>query len=439
MPSQRENSSQTDENLVSLKEYLFENGDYYWMKRIEYKADKDEPYLTSFTIPGDYIEIRYISESDKQWVNTSVIEDLPKTMLFIDTDQYHMVISVAAVYNNSFEANTLQIMKDLEKPIKIEKLDGEYKIIAEFAQKTNLIGEIWAIQSVNSLVDWSKASSFTDLIDHDLSIERRWSWDGYYFPIPYNYIPNGENFLYRNPANYTGASWTKNGSNLLMKDMGYVMTQICMKNQNPDGYWATGPKSLWLEEDFGIGAGFYDTRFNTDFAVSLLAAYKSYADKEFLTSAVNYAEYFMDFSAKNHYETENGGWLVEDYAGSDVYTRTHVSLNHQLAEINFLYELYNITGEESYKQRGDLMLSGIEDTKDQWVLEDNNLAYAIMYTGTANIMVDYPYLTYNDLYKTKDILYKYFNRSSDTINYLMDCKKQWMDNNNVVGYYGYIK
>ena len=85
------------------------------------------------------------------------------------------------------------------------------------------------------------------------------------------------------------------------------------------------------------------------------------------------------------------------------------------------------------------MLSGIEDTKDQWVLEDNNLAYAIMYTGTANIMVDYPYLTYNDLYKTKDILYKYFNRSSDTINYLMDCKKQWMDNNNVVGYYGYIK
>lgn len=437
-PAQRENHTETDNSIVSLKEYLFENGDYYWIKRIEYKNNQEEPYSYSFTIPGDSIEIRYIVPYEKEWVNTSNLENLPNTLLYIDTDKFHMAIGVPAIYKNSFENNTLQMMKELEKPLKIEKLDGEYKITAEFVQNTDVIGEIWALQSENQLVDWTSLTSFNDLLNHDLAVERRWSWDGYYYAIPYNYIPYGENYLYRNPANYTGSSWTKNSANLLMKDMGYIMTETCMENQNSTGFWATGPKSLWLEEDFGIGAGFYDTRFNTDFAVSLLAAYQKYDNKAFLTSAVKYAEYFIDFATKNHYEPEGGGWLVEDYAGTDAYTRTHVSLNHQLAEMNFLYELYNITGVDEYKDTADLMLLGIENTRNKWVMENNNLEYALMYTGSANTMVDYPYLTYNDLYKTRDLLNKYFNKSSDAITYLMACKKQWMDENNITDYYGWL-
>lgn len=435
-PAQRTNHKEFDNGIVSTKEYLFENGDYYWIERLEYNTDTEEPYVISFNIPGDSIAIRYVDPETKQWVNTSNLDSYPNTLLYVDTDKYHMVIGVPGVYKNSFENNTLQMLKELEKPLKIEKLNGEYKITAEFIQNKDVIGEIWALQSENQLVDWNDAVSFADLKNHDLAVERRWSWDGYYYAIPYNYVPNGENYLYRNPANYTGSSFAQKSANLLMMDMGYVMTETCMENQNSQGFWATGPKSLWLESDFGIGEGFYDTRFNTDFAVSLLAAYQKYDNKAFLTSAVTYGEYFVDYATKNHYD-ENGGWLVEDYAGTDAYTRTHVSLNHQVAEMNFLYKLYNITAEESYKNTADLMLLGIENTRNKWVKDDNNLVYALHYEGTGNTMVDYPYLTYNDLYVLRDILNKYFNKTSDTVTYLMACKKQWMDSQNITDYYGY--
>ena len=95
---------------------------------------------------------------------------------------------------------------------------------------------------------------------------------------------------------------------------------------------------------------------------------------------------------------------------------------------------YHITNKEDYKTTADTMLLGIEDTKTQWVLPDGNLQYALMYSGTANTMVDYPYLTYNDLLKTKQLLRKYFNRSSDVINYLMETKLRYMVSHGITGY-----
>ena len=109
--------------------------------------------------------------------------------------------------------------------------------------------------------------------------------------------------------------------------------------------------------------------------------------------------------------------------------------NVQLAEMNLLYKMYDVTKHEPYLELADKMLLAIEDTRDQWVLPNNNLNYALHYTGTYNTMVDYPFLTYNDLYTTRHLLRTYFNRNSDTVQYLMDCKLDWMKKNNVTGYY----
>jgi len=434
MPAERNNITENDDIKLTQYEVLFENGDYYWFNRYEFKKDSDTDYFTSFNIPGDTIEIRYVDPDTKQWVMTTNIDNIKKNTLFINTDKYNLVTSVPAVYKNEFPSNTLQVLKEDETPVKITKLDGQYNLSFRFKQSTDKIGELWVLQSENPLYDFNDASTAENLKTHDLGIERRWSYDGYYFPIPSNYVPTGENMLYRHPANYTGASWARYSYNLLSKDLGYVMTKICSKNQNDTGYWSTDPKSLWLEADFNIKEQFYDTRFNTDFACSLVYAYQNYNVKEFLESAVRYAEFFIKHAQNNHYETDNGGWLVEDYSSETEYTKTHVSLNHQLSEINFLYELFNATAEKKYLEIADLMLLAIDDTKNSWVLPDNNLNYALMYTGTNNKMIDYPYLTYNDLFQTKQILSKYFNKVNITIEYLMQCKKQWMDNNNITGY-----
>lgn len=433
-PEMKENISENELAKITQQDTIFQNGDYFWIRRYDFKTtDKNKNYSSSFSIPGNTIEIRYI-KPDKTWAMTSNFENLPVTTLYINTDLYSAVVSVPANYKKDFTNNTLTVLKDLEKPIKITKLENEYNISFSFEQNNENIGEIWVLQSYNKIADWNNKTQFEVLLPHDLADERRWSLDGYYFITPHNYVPSGENVLYRHPANYTGASWAQYGDFLMAEDLGYIMTMVCTKNQNEEGFWATGPKSLWLESDFQIKERFYDTRFNTDFAVSLVRAYEKYNEPEFLKSAIRYAEFFLKHAEKNHYESKNGGWLVQDYAGKEPYVDTHVSLNHQLAEINFLYEIYKTTNEKRYLDMADIMLKAIEDTKDEWVLADNNLNYALMYTGTNNTMVDYPYLTYNDLYTTRRLLKSYFNRESETINYLMKCKKDWMDKNNVTGY-----
>lgn len=431
-------SSENTNAVINQRNVYFETGDFYWFRRYIFKNTAEgQRYSSAVTIPGNTIEIRYVDPVTKQWVLTGDLNKLKdiKTTLFINTDVNSAVISVPGVYKNMFTSNTLEILREDENPISITHSDGVYTISFSFPQDTSKIGEIWCLQSPNKLVDWTNQSNYNYLKAHDLSIERRWSWDGYYFITPSNYIPGGENILYRHAANYTGSSFARYGESPAAIDLGFIMTSVCLENQNSEGFWETGPMSQWLKADFDINGNFYDTRFSTDFGVNLIFAYKRYNHKPFLDGAIKYGEYFLKHAQNNHYDV-NDGWLVEDYAPSasqEAHKRTHVSLNHQTAEINFLYYLYKETKDSRFSETADKMLKGIEYTKNKWVQNNGNLNYALMYNGTNNVMIDYPYLTYNDLFELKSILSGY-GIQNITINYLMECKKGYMDKNGITEY-----
>lgn len=424
------------ERTIKEKTFNFINNDIFNIKRYNFNTTSEERYSETLTIAGSTFEMRYVSPETGEWFMSQNPTNVAKKTLFIDTDLTSLIISIPAVYtNNMFQNNTQECNPDLEEPISITiNDDNTISITYTFPQDTNYVGEIWYLMATeHKLADWNNINHF-NVLKNELSDGRRFSWDGYYFEIPYNYIPYSDNMLYRHPSNYVGASMAKYGDFLAAYNLGYVFTYTCMENQNDLGYWATGPKSGWLSEDFNIGANFYDTRFNTDFAVNLINAYKRYNNDEFLMAVCRYAEYFIDHATNNHYETKNGGWLVEDYGYDYDHNRTHVSLNHQLAELNVLYTLYQTTREEKYKELADKMLLAVEDTKDQWVLANNNLNYALYYMAGTNAMVDYPYLTYNDLFETQLIYKTIYGKENDVVKYLMDCKMEWMTANNVTGY-----
>ena len=429
----KEETAENNDYVLKQRNVTFENGDFFYMHRYTFKKNDPTPLVTGLSIPGSKIEIRYIDANNNWYMSTNTENTAYETM-YINTDKMSMVIGVPAVYLNDTTAATLVRVPEQEKKVVITKEDTGYRLTYEFPRNTQVMGEIWVLRSNYKLADWSSAKHF-EALKQDLSKQRRLCWDGYYFPIPANYKPYAENMLYRHPSNYVGASFVKNSDLLATRELGYVMTKICMANQNAQGYWQTGPQSEWLMSDFSIDAGFYDTRFNTDFAENLLNAYKTYGNEEFLSALVRYGEFFKSHAAEHSYKTQNGGILVEDYGHTRTHLPTHVSLNHQLAELNLLYKMYDLTKHEPYLELADKMLLAIEDTRDQWVLPSNNLNYALYYTGTYNTMVDYPYLTYNDLYMTRHLLRTFFNKNSDTVQYLMDCKLDWMKKNNVTGYY----
>ena len=185
-------------------------------------------------------------------------------------------------------------------------------------------------------------------------------------------------------------------------------------------------------------AGFFDSRFNTDLGLAFIQDYKKFDEVRFMNYALQYGYFFQDFAQKHHY-TVNGpwgeeGWLVHDYYHHEEnYRPPHCSLNHQLNEIRFLYQLGEITADPSWIALADRLLKGIEITCDSWIKEDKDLHYCYFADGSFGL-VDYPYLTYNDLFHLQTWLRKSTGSSNPYLQKLMDAKKIYMDFNGVSGY-----
>ncbi|MCD8159364.1 MAG: hypothetical protein LUD77_10915 [Clostridiales bacterium] len=429
----------TDVCYAELKTFNFDSGDIFELYNYSFTPNsrQGDKLTNGFSIPGSTVEIRYYDTASAKWNSVTDINNLPKATLFIDTDKFHVIVGVPSVYTAYEDSHTAVIYSSLEQPVTVRKSeDGlHYDIKYTLNSSGAYNGSIWVLKSERRLVAWENVNQ-TNIMSADLVSGSRFLWNGYYFTEPEQYIPYyGNGSLYRQPSSYTAVTFAHYGSFPGAYDLGFAFTYICMNNQNEKGYWATGPKVNWLYSDFGIGGKFYDTRFNTDFAKGLLYAYTRYRRSEFIDSLFKYMKFYYDFASNHHYETENGGWLVQDYGFDGEYKSTHSSLNHQVAEMNLLYEVYNETKYEGFKTLGDKLLLAVEDTCKQWIMSNNNLKYALYYTGTASTMVDYPTLTYNDLFTAKNILSEMFNTESDAINKLMESKLKWMKANNVTGYY----
>jgi hypothetical protein len=79
------------------------------------------------------------------------------------------------------------------------------------------------------------------------------------------------------------------------------------------------------------------------------------------------------------------------------------------------------------------MINGVKITRDRWIMPDGNLEYAYMPDGSMGL-VDYDYLTYNDLLNVQEDLVRIKGQGDQDLQILMESKRLWMDRNNVSGY-----
>ena len=261
-----------------------------------------------------------------------------------------------------------------------------------------------------------------------------WCFDGYYRKSPANYIPSGTNYYYCCAASYCIKGFlscmprSKEARALVI-----VTLDTMAQRQNSYGYWATEPGSEWLQTDYGIGPGFYDTRFNTDLLELYITAMRKLGKGMFDETITRYVGFFSQVADTSHISTESGGWLVPDYWHPTEITAPHTSLNHQAAECLALYHAADLLRREDLRALADRMLLAIEDTGAGWVMPDHNLYYSVKPDGTY-VEGDYPYLTYNDLLHLRKYLTGFGKTENETLTYLMGEKLQWMQSHGVSGY-----
>ncbi|WP_134699946.1 hypothetical protein [Ammoniphilus sp. YIM 78166] len=424
-----------ENGTLKERKVRFLNRDEYWIKQFTFEQTSPKLLTHQFTVPGKEGTFKYVAIEDgnRVWKTVPLSGNLPLVSGFIDTTEAHWYIS----YPTLFEVDD-QLLTRMESyraiPVYAREQANGYTLTYSFYQRSGMVGEMWAVSSQEKLVPWEQNPNMEPVWSLlDMSGEGKWTWDGMYLKTPSSYEPTG--VFYRFPDNYIARSFVRTGGSLIADHLGWVMLKQGVKNQNEAGYWPTGPKSTWLWKDYQIGAGFFDTRFNTDFARLLLDGYAKYGDEQFLESSLQYSKWLM-----NHANTQGvfmkkdtqWGVLVPDYAHASPHKKTHASLNHQLSEINYFFDLFRLTNQSFYQTYALNMINGIKWTREQWVKPNGDLEYGLL--GGKGMGVDYPYLTYNDLWETQQILHELYGALDPDLAYLMEIKKQWMDKQGIVGY-----
>lgn len=430
---QTENSA--NGTIRSSRGYVLYNGDTVTMERVESKNNLIQPVTSQWRIPQDTGMVRWYDVQKGQWLATA-LRPMTKTASCITVtlgDGSETMIYTPKVYDD-LGSGTLRHRPSLDGSLTVTADGDDYLLQLTVPQLPAGTEAHWTVvSSQEALLDWPGGTDDDFWAAYTLDNDNKWCIDGYYYPSPSTYTPRGENCYYRLPAAYLVKSFVHGAPAVrAAEDLGIACLDTMLLQQNDQGYFPTLPTSQWLQGSYGMGGGFYDTRFNTDLAEIFYKAAEIYGCQEFDAAMNRYFDFFLSFADSHHVVTSGGGWLVEDYYHPGSSRQAHTSLNHQLAEILTLYHFSEQLDRADLAQLADRMLLAVQDTASQWIRSDGDLHYG-RYPGGQYRETDYPYLTYNDLYLLRDYLASK-GKTVPELQQLMDSKRAWMDRNGVTGY-----
>ncbi|MTI53333.1 hypothetical protein [Geosporobacter ferrireducens] len=381
----------------------------------DYDQLKQEPVLT---IPNSI------------WTEPAVIASgygLPKQALFIDGEDFSMHLNMVNVYE-PLENGVRKERFDLTQPIQYLADKQKQEFIISFPQVAGTEIEQWGIIGKEGMVNWGDEEQENILLVANLDRVRKWTQGGVQYVTPETYYPYDPRAFWVVPAQHVGNKLLLEGNNRFSTNFARLALQAALRTQTEGGYWISSPRSTWLYGDYGIDAGFYDTRFNTDAGLFLLHGYREFGEEAYLQGALRYGDFLIEYAGTHHHKTKNDGYLVYDYThGGDMdrKTETLTSLNHLITEMNFLYELYKDTDEKRYLYTAEKMRQAVKDTASYWKKDDGDLWYAYLPDGSYGLQ-DYPLLTLKDLRYSQRMIQEIYGDKDMDFQYLIDVKESYL-------------
>ena len=427
----------SDRHAVQLRRYKLFNGDDVVMGRCTAADSLGSTQTFSFPLDAGGGTLRWYDAAAAQW-NTEPLQDgvIRAGCVILTADSGGEYLIYTPKVYELLERSTVRHLPELDGRIRIRTSGDSREAVLEVpGLPAGCAADFTVVRSRDALFDWSDEAGFQAAWpEHDtLDGTGKLCFDGYYYQSPSTYIPSGEHCYYRLPAAYLCKHYILNADGIrAAEDLAIASMDTMAQLQNPLGYFPTEPESEWLSGDYGIGPGFYDTRFNTELAENFYRIAQSNRCREFDAVMERYFDFYLSYASSHHTETASGGWLVEDYYHPGGGSKTHTALNHQLAEILTLYHHAEYLERPELAELGDRMLLAIQDTAAEWIREDGNLHYAVYADGTYG-GTDYPYLTYNDLFLLNQYL-RSAGRSVPELQRLMEAKLGWMQRQGITGY-----
>ncbi len=379
-----------------------------------------------FELPGE-LQVRWVE--DGEWVTGTQAHDVTATLhvtLRSGDDVRSFVINPPKNYRSSIYG-CIEELPAYAGSVSVVQKGSVAAFSIRVPEPPDGSWTDWALLSVpGTAVDWSSPTLESLWQRYDMTGMTRLTLDGCAYRVEGEYFPSGDNLYAYSPSMYVPNGMAQSGGSEAAYCLAVTMLDLARSRYDRTGFFPTASVSTWLQNAYGMRPGFFDTRFNTDTAWSYLKLSEKYGIREFGEVARSYTAYLMRHIRMFGVETESG-ILVPDYGESG--RPTHVSLNHQLAQILYLWRV----GTQESIETADIMLRGLEDLGESWIRPNGDLYYAWLPDGSFG-MVDYPYLTYNDLYAVQEWLSENRGTRSEVLDTLMRSKRAWMNRNRITGY-----
>jgi hypothetical protein len=405
------NASINSNDLINIYQFKYKN--------IKYKLDESKINITRVTskkIEGDSVYLR--------------VNELNKTK---------MTIFKGALFQYLDKENGLIERYDTNSQLEIANTNNEIKVTNTTTIHENCKLDDWYLISEKSLLNIDSQITRKYLENTDFSMKKRYFENGFYYLTSNNSgLENeGEKTYYWDYSMYSGRSLLEfyfTGYESFIYDIAINSFYSLYNKRNEYGYWTSNTVSIWLKDEYGINGKYFDTRFSTDAGLFLAQLYLKFNIKEALSMSCNIGDILVKYIKDGYGQnTSNYGFLIYDYIlSNDKKVKTHSSLNHLLNESYFLLQLYETTGDNTYKNACFRIIKGIKYYGNKWIDKSSgDLWYCILPNGSFGIK-DYVTLTYNDLLRFKTLAKKVLNLEFPIIEQLGESKENFLYKKGIV-------
>lgn len=371
-------------------------------------------------------------ETVKKYSTTVGYDKLTLPSYYTCGDNKSMLVHKTYVYKykiKQYKNGDSSQLKELKNEIAFNNNVNSYEL-----QYKGMVDQTIIVSENNLFESKDDIKEFVNLINNG-KMSSWLSYDGSYTKLPYSIEPYTTEGYGRNLGNIADkkvfATYQESNNNFYKSIISSTLHTL--DNYLPrykQGVWLSEYTSTWLKKDYNTSSLYFDTRHNDNLRIYFSLVndiYKSSTLKE-------WENYYVDFMVGTYnlkkYNKFSYGILAADYYTNHTNDKnTHSSLNHQLAIINSLLEMYNKTKNNQYKNVAFNYLNTVINIGEKWIKEDDDLWYEIKPDGTMS-GTDYKTLTLEDLLTTQKYLIEIKGEKDETLDKLINSKVKYLNSIN---------